>query len=63
MYPCQISLFAAILEVMPGNHQQDNLNKQLPGKCYFEFSTCSTGALRFSLFTVDIMGGWKEGTS
>lgn len=53
----------SILEVMPGNDQQDNLNKQFARKCYFEFSTCSKVALRFSLFTVDIMGGRKEGTS
>lgn len=45
-----------------GSNQQENLKKQLLRKCYFEFSTCSTGALRFSL-TVGIMGGWKEGTS
>lgn len=49
----------SILEVMPGNHQQDNLNKQLARRCYFEFSTCSKVALRFSLLTVDRTGGWK----
>lgn len=52
-----------IVEVMPGNQQRDRPNQQLARECYSEVSACSRLALRVSLFTVDITGGRKEGTS
>lgn len=46
-HPCQFSVFAAISEVMTGNHQQGDLNEQPQSECYSKFSACSTGALHF----------------
>lgn len=46
-HPCQFSVFAAISEVMTGNHQQGDLNKQPQWERYSKFSACSTGALHF----------------
>lgn len=62
---CQFSAFAAISEVMTGNRQQGDLNEQTRREHDSEASACSTGALHPPppLHTVDIMGGWNEGTS